>query len=53
MVENIEGFNNNPQNRNNNPENSRMAFIDYKTVNPNKQNNQPNEKEKNIDSHSL
>lgn len=36
MVENIEGFNNNPQNSNNNPENSRMAFIDYKTVNPNK-----------------
>lgn len=53
MVENTEGFNNNPQNRNNNPEDSRMVFIDYETMNTNKQKNQPNEKENNIDSHSL
>lgn len=36
MVENTEGFNNNPDNRNNNPDNSRMVFIDYETMNPNK-----------------
>lgn len=36
MIENTEGFNNNPQNRNNNPENSRMVFIDYENMNPNK-----------------
>ena len=53
MVENTEGFNNNPQNRNNNPEHCRMVFVDYETVNPNKQKNQPENKEKNIDSHSL
>ena len=46
MVENTEGFNNNP-------DNSRMVFIDYETMNPNKQKNYPNEKEKNIDNHSL
>lgn len=53
MVENTECLNNNPQNRNNNPEDCRMAFIDYENMNPNKQKNYPNEKEKNIDSHSL
>ena len=53
MIENTEGFNNNPQNRNNNPEDSRMAFIDYETMNPNKQINYPENKEKNIDTHSL
>ena len=53
MVENTECFNNNPQNRNNNPYNSKIAFIDYETMNPSKQKNYPNEKEKNIDNHSL
>ena len=53
MVKNTECFNNNPQNRNNNPEDSRIVFIDYETTNPSKQKNQPNEKENNIDSHSL
>lgn len=53
MVENTEGFNNNPQNRNNNPDNGKMVFVDYETVNPNKQKNYPENKEKNIDSHSL
>ena len=53
MVENTECFNNNPQNRNNNPEDCKMVFIDYETMNPSKQKNYPNEKENNIDSHSL
>ena len=53
MVKNTEGFNNNPQNRNNNPEDSNIIFINYETMNPNKQKNYPENKEKNIDSHSL
>ena len=53
MVKNTEGFNNNPQNRNNNPEDSRIVFIDYETMNPSKQNDQPENEENNIDSHSL
>ena len=53
MVKNTEGFNNNPQNRNNNPQNSKIAFIDYETMNPSKQNDYPENKEKNIDTHSL
>lgn len=53
MVENTDGFNNNPEDRKNNPEDCRMVFIDYEILNPNKQNNYPNEKEKNIDTHSL
>lgn len=36
MVENTEGFNNNPQNRDNNPKDSKTVFVDYETVNPNK-----------------
>lgn len=53
MVENTEGFNNNPQNRKNNPKDSRIAFINYEIMNTNKQKNYPNEKENNIDNHSL
>ena len=34
MVENTEGFNNNPEDRNNNPDNCRMVFIDYESMNP-------------------
>ena len=36
MVENTEGFNNNPEDRNNNPEDSKMVFVDYEIMNPNK-----------------
>ena len=36
MVENTEGFNNNPEDRNSNPEDSKIAFIDYETMNPSK-----------------
>ena len=36
MVENTDGFNNNPYNRNNNPEDCKMVFIDYEIMNPNK-----------------
>ena len=53
MVENTECPNNNPEDRNNNPDNSRMVFVDYEIMNPNKQINQPENKEKNIDTHSL
>ena len=53
MIKNTEGFNNNPQNRNNNPEDCKMVFIDYEIMNPNKQINYPENKEKNIDAHTL
>ena len=53
MVQNTEGFNNNPEDRNNNPEDSNIIFINYEIMNRNKQKNYPNEKENNIDSHSL
>ena len=53
MVKNTEGFNNNPQNRNNNPNDSNIIFINYEIMNPNKQNDQPENEENNIDSHSL
>lgn len=36
MVENTDGFNNNPEDRNNNPEDSKMVFVDYEIMNPNK-----------------
>lgn len=36
MVENTEGFNNNTEDRNNNPEDSRMVFVNYEIMNPNK-----------------
>lgn len=36
MVENTEGFNNNPEDRKNNPEDSKMVFINYEIMNPNK-----------------
>ena len=36
MVENTEGFNNNPEDRNNNPEDSKMVFVNYEIINPNK-----------------
>ena len=36
MVENTECLNNNPEDRNNNPEDSRMDFVDYEIMNPNK-----------------
>lgn len=36
MVENTDGFNNNPEDRKNNPEDSKMVFIDYEIMNPNK-----------------
>ena len=51
MVENTGGFNNNPEDRNNNPDNSKMVFVNYEITNPNKQKNQPENKEKNIDTH--
>ena len=53
MIENAEGFNNNPQNRNNNPDNGKMVFVNYEIMNINKQKNYPEDKEKNIDTHSL
>ena len=53
MVENTEGFNNNPEDRNNNPDNSKMVFVNYEIMNQNKQKNQPENKEENIDTHSL
>ena len=36
MVENTEGFNNNPEDRNNNPDNSKRVFVNYEIMNPNK-----------------
>lgn len=36
MVENTDGFNNNPEDRKNNPEDSKMVFINYEIMNPNK-----------------
>jgi hypothetical protein len=36
MVENTECLNNNPEDRNNNPEDSKMVFVDYEIMNPNK-----------------
>lgn len=36
MVENTDGFNNNPEDRKNNPDDRRMVFIDYEILNPNK-----------------
>ena len=36
MVENTDGFNNSPEDRNNNPEDSKMVFVDYEIMNPNK-----------------
>lgn len=36
MVENTDGKNNNPEDRNNNPDNSKMVFVNYEIMNPNK-----------------
>lgn len=36
MVENTECLNNNPEDRNNNSEDSKMVFVDYEIMNPNK-----------------
>ena len=36
MVENTDGFNNNPEDRKNNPEDCKMVFVDYEIMNPNK-----------------
>lgn len=36
MVENTECLNNNPEDRKNNPEDSKMVFINYEIMNPNK-----------------
>lgn len=36
MVENTECLNNNPEDKNNNPEDSKMVFVDYEIMNPNK-----------------
>ena len=36
MVENLNGFKSNPEDRNNNPEDIKIAFIDYETMNPSK-----------------
>lgn len=36
MAENTECLNNNPEDRNNNPEDSKMVFVDYEIMNPNK-----------------
>lgn len=36
MVKNTDGKNNNPEDRNNNPEDSKMVFVNYEIMNPNK-----------------
>lgn len=36
MAENTECLNNNPEDRKNNPEDSKMVFINYEIMNPNK-----------------
>ena len=44
MIENTDGFNNNPEDRHNNPKHCETGFVYYKIVSPNKQKNYPNEK---------
>ena len=36
MIKNLNGFKNNPEDRDNNPDNSKMVFVDYEIMNPNK-----------------
>ena len=53
MVKNTECFNNNPQNRNNNPEDIGFRTAFRIKISVKEQKNYPDNKENNIDSHSL
>lgn len=53
MIENLNGFKNNPEDRHNNPEDCEMGFACYEIINPNKEYNYPKDKQNNIDKHSL